>query len=1158
MKAHPHTNTQARQHAGAAMAGKDFVRLDGELYARIGASDRLPPFLMSLATDTDLWMFVASTGGLTAGRVDPDGAIFPYRTEDELYHAHHDSGPLTLVRVERDGETILWRPLAGDPVVETDLERNLYKSALGSSLVFEEIHRGLGLVFRARWAGCDEAGWVRTVTLENMGDQTVPAAVLDGLRNVLPYGAPLALHQQAPNLVDAYRKSEIDPESGLGIYSLTSAITDKAEAAESLRANVVWAWGLEDRRLHLSDAAVAAFRRGQVVPAEDLLNGGRGHFLLTTHLELAPGAPATWHVVADAGCDHVQVAALRSRLMEDGDEGARLEKGLRRAGESLRRIVGSADGLQMTADTAASVHHFANVLFNGMRGGVFARNHDIPTADFVDFLRTRNRPVADRRRSLLAAMPASMSVGDLLATASRSDDADFARLCHEYLPLYFGRRHGDPSRPWNRFAIKVRSRTGERVLNYQGNWRDIFQNWEALAASYPGFLPGIVAKFVNASTVDGYNPYRVTRDSVDWETVSADDPWSNIGYWGDHQVIYLLKLLEATERTAPGALEAMLGQAVFSYADVPYRIRPYADLVRDPRTTIDYDHDLADRIAARVERMGSDGRLVPGTDGGVRHVNLMEKLLVPVLAKLSNLVPDGGIWMNTQRPEWNDANNALGGGGLSVVTLCYLRRHLAFLADLFDRAPEAALLVSDEVVGWLRAIAGVLERRGGLLDGDALAEADRRALLDDLGEAFGAYRRAVYANGLGGCTNLAPAEAAAFCRGALRWVDWGIRANRRPDGLYHAYNVLDTSDGGARIIRLQEMLEGQVAVLSSGLPDAAEALDILERMHAGGLYRESERSFMLYPERPLPGFLARNSVPMEAAQAVPLVRDLLAARERSVITGDAQGTCRFHGDLRNADDLAAVLDELADQPEWRDRVGEGRAAVLDLFEQTFGHRSFTGRSGAMYAYEGLGCIYWHMVAKLLLAVQEISLRAEADGAPADVQDRLAAMYDRIRDGLGFTKSAEQYGAFPTDPYSHTPPAGGARQPGMTGQVKEEILTRLGELGVRMENGAVTFRPSLLHRAEFLKREAVFRCYDLGGQARSLKLEAGSLAFTVCQVLVVYELTDGEAKVKAVLSDGAVVEEAGDTLPASLASGLLARTGRIARIHVMVPEAVVRG
>ena len=59
-------------------------------------------------------------------------------------------------------------------------------------------------------------------------------------------------------------------------------------------------------------------------------------------------------------------------------------------------------------------------------------------------------------------------------------------------------------------------------------------------------------------------------------------------------------------------------------------------------------------------------------------VNLLEKLLVPLLSKLGNLVVDGGIWLNTQRPEWNDANNALVGKGLSVVTAAYLRRFINF------------------------------------------------------------------------------------------------------------------------------------------------------------------------------------------------------------------------------------------------------------------------------------------------------------------------------------------------------------------------------------------------------------------------------------------------------------------------------------------------
>ena len=44
----------------------------------------------------------------------------------------------------------------------------------------------------------------------------------------------------------------------------------------------------------------------------------------------------------------------------------------------------------------------------------------------------------------------------------------------------------------------------------------------------------------------------------------------------------------------------------------------------------------------------------------------------------------------------------------------------------------------------------------------------------------------------------------------------------------------------------------------------------------------------------------------------------------------------------------------------------------------------------MFAYEGLGSIYWHMVAKLLLATSERTFAAVEQGAPAEVVSILAA------------------------------------------------------------------------------------------------------------------------------------------------------------------------
>jgi len=101
----------------------------------------------------------------------------------------------------------------------------------------------------------------------------------------------------------------------------------------------------------------------------------------------------------------VQLAELRALLLAGGDLGARIEASLADASESLRRIVGSADGLQLTGHPEAAAHHFANVLFNSMRGGVFARNHDIPIDDLRSFLRIRNRAVAARHEAALAALP---------------------------------------------------------------------------------------------------------------------------------------------------------------------------------------------------------------------------------------------------------------------------------------------------------------------------------------------------------------------------------------------------------------------------------------------------------------------------------------------------------------------------------------------------------------------------------------------------------------------------------------------------------------------------------------------------------------------------------------------------------------------------------
>jgi hypothetical protein len=103
----------------------------------------------------------------------------------------------------------------------------------------------------------------------------------------------------------------------------------------------------------------------------------------------------------------------------------------------------------------------------------------------------------------------------------------------------------------------------------------------------------MIAKFLNATTADGYNPYRVTRTGIDWEVPDPEDPWSNIGYWGDHQIIYLLRLLEASDRFEPEQRSASARRSGFTYAPT-FRTgscRTTDHPGPNPRDTIDFDEE---------------------------------------------------------------------------------------------------------------------------------------------------------------------------------------------------------------------------------------------------------------------------------------------------------------------------------------------------------------------------------------------------------------------------------------------------------------------------------------------------------------------------------------------------------------------------------------
>jgi hypothetical protein len=1053
----------------AATATGCFVDDDGQTWYRIDGVDQMPPFFVALAGDSDLWAFVSTAGSLACGRRDQEGSFLPYETVDKVHRRWEHTGPRSWILIDAEastgvegiespaGASALWQPFALDCAVGARA-RSVWKNLSSTRLRFREEDPSGRVALQVEWSSAASLGWVRSARLQALDASRSPVSVrvLDGIQNLVPPGVSFEHASTMSSLSDAYKWNESVAGGRLGLFTLYAQIWDRAEPKESFLALTGWHAGLPaSARSLLSSHQVTAFCRTGRVQPEPLTRGRKGAWLVHFEVELsAGGPPIEWHLVLDGPRSQVQVHELAQRLLQGGGTPAEIRDALARNTSGVDELLTRADGMQSSGDPMAAAHHRANVLFNIMRGGVFVDGTRLDRDDLLDFIRQRLHAVGEELAPAAHDWPAKLERAEALA-AARTLGPQIERLVLEYLPLTFSRRHGDPSRPWNRFSIRVRDAAGRRVVNYQGNWRDIFQNWEALATSEPAYLGSMITTFLGAMTPDGYNPYRISRDGIDWEVPVADDPWAHIGYWGDHQIVYLLRLLEAQQACDPSFLAAHWDRALFSFADVPYRLKPYRQMADHPRDTIDFDEAAHHAALARAVQRGSDGLRVCGPDGLPILATIGEKLAVILLAKAGSLVPGGGLWLHTQRPEWNDANNALAGTGLSVVTLAYLRRMLSFILGLPAASESFALPAA--TLQALLGFAQLLRDTPSTAVHDAAA---RRAFMDGVGALLDPWRAAAYQGAATRDMVQAPAGLLTdLARLLLPLVDATLDANRRADGLFQSYNLIDLRDGRAEVGFLYPMLEGQVALLSCGYLSMAEAVALMDALYASDLYTAGRASFLLYPDRQLPGFLERNRLDAQAL-ALPIVQALLEAGRTDLLHRQSDGIVRFAPELGNRADLERVGADL----------GAGLQSLADAYERVLHHHAFTGRSGTMFGYEGLGCIYWHMVAKLLLAVQENVFHAADRGAPE--LPALQRHYRRVRDGLGYRKRAADYGAFPADPYSHTPAEGGAQQPGMTGQVKEEILARWGELGLRVQQGRVRFDPVLLDALEVPEQGAL--------------------------------------------------------------------------------------
>ena len=70
-----HVGEQLRQMGNVEVKG-EYVNLEGETFYKIENYNQMKDFFISVVSDSDHWMFISTRGGLTAGRVNSESALF--------------------------------------------------------------------------------------------------------------------------------------------------------------------------------------------------------------------------------------------------------------------------------------------------------------------------------------------------------------------------------------------------------------------------------------------------------------------------------------------------------------------------------------------------------------------------------------------------------------------------------------------------------------------------------------------------------------------------------------------------------------------------------------------------------------------------------------------------------------------------------------------------------------------------------------------------------------------------------------------------------------------------------------------------------------------------------------------------------------------------
>ena len=86
------------------ISGNEVV-INNENFYKISNVNKMRPFFMSIVSAYDHWLFISSTGALSAGRKNSNNALFPYYTDDKIAESFEVTGHKSIFHIYKNDKT---------------------------------------------------------------------------------------------------------------------------------------------------------------------------------------------------------------------------------------------------------------------------------------------------------------------------------------------------------------------------------------------------------------------------------------------------------------------------------------------------------------------------------------------------------------------------------------------------------------------------------------------------------------------------------------------------------------------------------------------------------------------------------------------------------------------------------------------------------------------------------------------------------------------------------------------------------------------------------------------------------------------------------------------------------------------------------------------